>query len=262
MSLKFTLLGCGRSFGVPRADGDWGKCNPNQSKNYRTRCSALISTNNLNVLIDTSPDLRFQLIKQNIKNINNVIYTHFHGDHFAGLPFLFLEMEVLTQRRDDLWIIGPPGVQSFIEDLTDRFYPGLSDKSNTYRRIYVEANVAEEINVEDGSIMCAEMNHGGDDLHSFGYRLTVNGQSLAYTGATMYCDGILDIAQTSRVLVVDCTYGNDNGHGHLGIDDISMIRQKIEPETSIILTHIGSTPNLDGLDNVILAEDFARYEFS
>ena len=85
MSLKFTLLGCGSSFGVPRADGNWGKCNPNQSKNYRTRCSALISTNNLNVLIDTSPDLRFQLIKQNIKNINNVIYTHFHADQTHGI---------------------------------------------------------------------------------------------------------------------------------------------------------------------------------
>ena len=85
MSLKFTLLGCGSSFGVPRADGYWGKCNPNQSKNYRTRCSALISANNLNVLIDTSPDLRFQLIKENIKNINNVIYTHLHADQTHGI---------------------------------------------------------------------------------------------------------------------------------------------------------------------------------
>ena len=85
MSLKFTLLGCGSSFGVPRADGYWGKCNPNQSKNYRTRCSALISANNFNVLIDTSPDLRFQLINEKIKNINNVIYTHLHADQTHGI---------------------------------------------------------------------------------------------------------------------------------------------------------------------------------
>ena len=64
MSLKFILLGCGSSMGVPRPDGSWGKCNPNELRNYRTRCSALISSNNLNILIDTSPDLRFQLIKQ------------------------------------------------------------------------------------------------------------------------------------------------------------------------------------------------------
>ena len=74
MSLKFTLLGCGSSFGVPRADGNWGKCHPKLLKNYRTRCSALISSNNLKILIDTSPDLRFQLIKQKIFNIDKVLY--------------------------------------------------------------------------------------------------------------------------------------------------------------------------------------------
>jgi phosphoribosyl 1,2-cyclic phosphate phosphodiesterase len=85
MSLKFILLGCGSSMGVPRPDGYWGKCNPKESRNYRTRCSALISGNNLNILIDTSPDLRFQLIKQKIKNIHNIIYSHLHADQTHGI---------------------------------------------------------------------------------------------------------------------------------------------------------------------------------
>ncbi len=85
MSLKFILLGCGSSMGVPRPDGFWGKCNPKESKNYRTRCSALISSNNLNILIDTSPDLRIQLIKQRIKNIHNIIYSHLHADQTHGI---------------------------------------------------------------------------------------------------------------------------------------------------------------------------------
>jgi len=85
MSLKFILLGCGSSMGVPRADGYWGKCNPKESRNYRTRCSALISANNLNILIDTSPDLRFQLIKQKINNIDKVLYTHKHADQTHGI---------------------------------------------------------------------------------------------------------------------------------------------------------------------------------
>ncbi len=85
MSLKFILLGCGSSMGVPKPDGSWGKCNPKESRNYRTRCSALISANNLNILIDTSPDLRFQLIKQKIKNIDNIIYSHLHADQTHGI---------------------------------------------------------------------------------------------------------------------------------------------------------------------------------
>ena len=85
MSLKFTILGCGSSLGVPKTDGNFGKCSPREKKNYRTRCSAIISSKYGNTLIDTSPDLRFQLIKNKIKNINRVLYSHFHADQTHGI---------------------------------------------------------------------------------------------------------------------------------------------------------------------------------
>ena len=85
MSIKFTILGCGSSLGVPRIDGNFGKCNPKNKKNYRTRCSALISSSQRNILIDTSPDIRLQLLKNKIKNINNVFYTHPHADQTHGI---------------------------------------------------------------------------------------------------------------------------------------------------------------------------------
>ncbi len=65
--MKFIILGCGSSTGVPRADGSFGNCNVNNKKNYRTRCSALIQTREETILIDTSPDLRQQLLKNRIK---------------------------------------------------------------------------------------------------------------------------------------------------------------------------------------------------
>ena len=68
--MKFIILGCGSSMGVPRPDGFFGKCDPKNKKNYRTRCSALIKTDLENVLIDTSPDLRQQLLRHNIKRID------------------------------------------------------------------------------------------------------------------------------------------------------------------------------------------------
>ena len=85
MSLKFIILGSGSSMGVPRADGDFGNCDPRNKKNYRTRCSALIKFNNENILIDTSPDLRQQLIFNNIKSINKIFYTHLHADQTHGI---------------------------------------------------------------------------------------------------------------------------------------------------------------------------------
>ena len=64
--MQFIILGCGSSMGVPRPDGFFGNCDPNNKKNYRTRCSALIKTADENILIDTSPDLRQQLLKHKI----------------------------------------------------------------------------------------------------------------------------------------------------------------------------------------------------
>ena len=85
MKIKFIILGCGSSFGVPKADGSWGQCDPKEKKNYRTRCSALIKSKVKKILIDTSPDLRQQLIKNNITNIDLVMYSHKHGDQVHGI---------------------------------------------------------------------------------------------------------------------------------------------------------------------------------
>ena len=83
--MKFIILGCGNSLGVPRADGNFGKCDPKNIKNYRTRCSGILKTKNENILFDTSPDLRHQLIKNNIKKIDKVFYSHKHADQTHGI---------------------------------------------------------------------------------------------------------------------------------------------------------------------------------
>ena len=85
MSIKFTILGCGSSLGIPRIDGYYGSCDPKNKKNIRSRCSALISSKNLNILIDTSPDLKSQLLKNKVKNIDTVFYTHSHADQTHGI---------------------------------------------------------------------------------------------------------------------------------------------------------------------------------
>tara|TARA_B100000029_G_scaffold498284_1_gene566883 strand:- start:2336 stop:3109 length:774 start_codon:yes stop_codon:yes gene_type:complete len=85
MKSKLIILGCGSSLGVPRADGYWGKCNIRNKKNLRSRCSAIIIKGKNYVLIDTSPDLRMQLVSNKIKNISSVIFTHEHADQTNGL---------------------------------------------------------------------------------------------------------------------------------------------------------------------------------
>ena len=90
--LRFTILGCGSSGGVPRLGGYWGNCDPNNVKNFRKRCSLLIqrfeNNNVTNVLIDTTPDMRQQLLDAKIGKLDAVIYTHEHADHLHGLDDL------------------------------------------------------------------------------------------------------------------------------------------------------------------------------
>ena len=85
MKVKFTILGCGSSLGIPRIDGFFGNCNPKIKENFRSRCSALISIKNFNILIDSSPDIKHQLISNKVKNINKVFYTHNHADQTHGI---------------------------------------------------------------------------------------------------------------------------------------------------------------------------------
>ena len=85
MSLQFIILGCGSSLGVPRIDGNFGNCNPKNKKNIRSRCSALLKSKNFNILIDTSPDVRYQFLQNKIKSLDCIFYTHQHGDQTHGI---------------------------------------------------------------------------------------------------------------------------------------------------------------------------------
>jgi phosphoribosyl 1,2-cyclic phosphate phosphodiesterase len=90
--LRFTILGCGSSGGVPRLGGHWGECDPTEPRNTRRRCSMLIERETENgvtrVLIDTSPDLRAQLLDAGIGALDAVVYTHAHADHVHGIDDL------------------------------------------------------------------------------------------------------------------------------------------------------------------------------
>lgn len=90
--MRFTILGCGSSGGVPRIGGHWGDCDPTNPRNRRRRCSMLVERVDGNrvtrVLIDTSPDLREQLLDACVGALDAVIYTHSHADHVHGLDDL------------------------------------------------------------------------------------------------------------------------------------------------------------------------------
>ncbi|CAH1648021.1 Metal-dependent hydrolases of the beta-lactamase superfamily I; PhnP protein [Hyphomicrobiales bacterium] len=92
MTLTVTILGCGSSGGVPRPGSGWGACDPTNPKNRRRRCSILVERSGLGgttrVLVDTSPDLREQLLSAEVPALDGVLLTHDHADHLHGIDDL------------------------------------------------------------------------------------------------------------------------------------------------------------------------------
>lgn len=86
--MRVTVLGSGSSGGVPMTGTGWGQCNPDNPKNYRLRPSLFVETQGKTILIDTSPDLRVQLLANDITHIDAVLYTHAHADHLHGIDDL------------------------------------------------------------------------------------------------------------------------------------------------------------------------------
>lgn len=93
-TLEVTILGCGSSGGVPRADGDWGVCDPAEPRNVRTRCSMLVrrlggatldGSGTTTVLVDASPEMRIQTARAGVKRCDAVLLTHDHADQVHGL---------------------------------------------------------------------------------------------------------------------------------------------------------------------------------
>lgn len=88
MSVKITILGCGGSAGVPAIGNYWGACDPNELKNRRTRSSIAVQSATTTLIVDTGPDFKEQINRENIQNVDAVLYTHHHADHVNGVEDL------------------------------------------------------------------------------------------------------------------------------------------------------------------------------
>jgi phosphoribosyl 1,2-cyclic phosphate phosphodiesterase len=106
-TLRYTILGCGSSGGVPRPALGWGACDPNNPKNRRRRTSFLVERRSdvgvTRILVDTSPDLREQLLDQNVDWVDAVLFTHEHADHCHGIDDL-RGLFISRRKRVPVWL--------------------------------------------------------------------------------------------------------------------------------------------------------------
>ena len=170
--LRFTILGCGSSGGVPRLGGHWGDCDPANPKNTRQRCSMLVERETpegtTTVLIDTSPDLRAQLLKAEVGRLDGVVYTHAHADHVHGIDDL--RMIVFNMRaRLAVWADGDTQ-----NALLSRFgYAFVQPEGSPYPPILDMKTIsgAFEIDGPGGAIPFLPFRVGHGAIDSLGFRI-------------------------------------------------------------------------------------------
>jgi phosphoribosyl 1,2-cyclic phosphate phosphodiesterase len=202
--LRFTILGCGSSPGVPRPTGDWGNCDPSNPKNRRMRCAALAeriseSGGRTTVVIDTGPDFRDQMLLASVRHIDAAIYTHPHADHIHGIDDL--RSFVLDRRR----LLDIHADRFTLARLHEAFgYCFETPPGSSYPPI-LKAHIIEHdrpmtIEGEGGPLTLEPLPQMHGDIVSLGFRI----------GDLAYCPDVSDFPQATaerlaslKVLVID-----------------------------------------------------------
>jgi ribonuclease BN (tRNA processing enzyme) len=220
---------------------------------------------NGNALFDAPPTALYALkqLGQPLEAIDAVVISHFHADHFFGLPFLLLEYAYETKRSRDLTIVGPPGIEERLRQLTELGYPALLEKLTGFALRFVEVEDGAEREVAGMRLEAVEVEHGGEALACFGYRVETAGRALAYTGDSQYCDQLLRLGRGVDVLVGDCTYASGrNKPEHMTFDEVQELRERLGGDTRVVLTHLGRhVPVPADSERYIVAGDQARLSF-
>ncbi len=226
MTIKFTILGCGSSLGVPKIDGTYGKCNPRIKKNYRTRCSALLTIDNTNILIDTSPDIKSQLIKNNVKDIEKVFFTHMHGDQTHGINEL---RWFYIKSKKKINIYADPQTSNYLKKTFNYCfnstlgYPAimkLNKLKNEYSFTYNKQKVLiETIQVKHGKVK------------SILYK--INNKCAYSSDVSQIYKKDFNKLKNLKYLIIDCLR-YDYHPSHFNLTDVLDIVDKLNPQKTIL----------------------------
>jgi len=225
--MNFIILGCGSSMGVPRPDGFFGNCNPNNKKNYRTRCSALIKTSTENILIDTSPDLRQQLLRHKIKKINKVLYSHMHGDQTHGINDL---RSFYIKNRKQINVYADKFTSDYLKHNFSYIFNNFSKEyPATLKLNKLQKNFFIKDNNKKIKIKSIEVEHGKIKSNCF-----IINQKLAYiSDVSKIYDKDYKHFKKLKYLIIDCLWYNFHP-SHFNLDTSLSIIRKFKPNKAIL----------------------------
>lgn len=169
--MKVRILGSGTSSGVPRIGNDWGRCDPAELRNRRSRASILVESATTRILVDTSPDMRAQLLDADVADVDAVIWTHDHADHTHGIDDL---RQLMHARGEPVPGFAPPATQT---GLAARFRY-VFEGGAPYRATATVDLLADGMAIGDIRVRTVDQPHGG--IISAGLRFEHDGKAIGY----------------------------------------------------------------------------------
>jgi len=252
--VRVTVLGCGSSAGTPSVEAGWGACDPQNPKNRRTRPSVFVEGGGKSLLIDTSPDLREQLMRHDIRHIDAVLYTHAHSDHLHGVDDL-RGVNRLMNAAIPVYGDGPT-----LSAIAARF-PYVLEPLAEDAAVYYKSTLEPQVQVAHGETFVAggftvtaiEQDHAY--VNTLGFRI----DDFAYSTdlIAMHADGF-DILKGIKVWMLG-TFTDKPHPTHLDVDRALEWIERVQPERAY-LTHLSFNLDYADLqaklpDNVFVAYD-------
>ena len=222
--MKIRILGCGSSFGSPLAWNKNGNIDINNKRNFRTRSSILINSNNTNILIDTSPDLRQQLYDAKCTNIDAVLFTHDHADHTAGLPDM-RAMSIINNK------IIPAYAPIEMKDRLLNYYKYIFKGEKDYHPFMKLYSLENKFKINEIEIETFKHNHGAIDAQT--YRI---GNFAYSTDLKKFYNKDVDKLKNLDLWIVGLLR-LDSHHSHGGFEEIMDYVNYLKPK-KIIFTHM------------------------
>ncbi len=240
--MKLLMLGSGTSTGVPRVGDDWGDCDPGEPRNRRSRVSVLIENNaGQRILVDTSTDLRSQLLANSIAKVDAVFWTHDHADHCHGID----DLRVMRYDRSN----PLPGFasRSTCERLRRRF-DYVFEGQNGYPTLIGLKDIDDVQLVAGFSFAYVEMPHG--PTTSTGYRFESDGKSMVYaTDFSEITPTMVECFAGTDLLVVDCLRRRPHPT-HANLDTALDLARRCRA-TRTVLTHLDKSMDYRSLCNEV-----------
>lgn len=257
MKRQFTFLGTGTSQGVPVIGCNCAVCTSHDARDQRLRTAAMVSVDGTNIVIDTGPDFRQQMLRAGVENIESVLFTHEHNDHIAGLDDV---RPINFKHNKHIPLYATPSVRKALEQrfeyaISENPYPGAP------RLEFYDITKDEPFEIDGQLVLPIEVGHG-NGLTALGFRFD---DTTYITDCKSINNDEFDKIKGTQFFIINALHHTPH-HSHLNLQEALELIEKVQPERAFI-THIShnmgkySDVNKTLPNNVELAYDMLTFEF-